>query len=164
MGTIATGKLAPSFSLPGTDGNHYSLNEALTRGPLLVAFFKAGCPTCQYAFPFIERIYQQFRPNGIQIWAISQENTRDSQSCAKTYGVTFPVLIDDYPYEVARAYGIEYVPTLFLIKPDRHVELTTDGFAKADFLAVQKWFGRRFSANPPALFLPSERVPEFKPG
>lgn len=164
MGTIAEGEFAPTFELTGMEGNRYSLQESLAHGPLLAAFFKVSCPTCQYAFPFVERLYQQFRAKGIQIWGICQDNARDSRSFAKEYGATFPILIDDYPYETSRAYGIKFVPTLFLISPGGKVELVTDGFAKVDFLGIQKSFAKTFSIQPPALFLPNEKVPEFKPG
>jgi len=164
MRTLKAGHAAPSFNLKATDGSQYSSREALARGPLLIAFFKVSCPTCQYAFPFIERIFQQLRKRGVQIWSISQDNARDSQGFAKAYGITFPVLIDEHPYEISDSFGIKYVPTLFLINSQGKIELVTDGFAKADFLAIQKWFGQHLSASPPPLFLPSERVPEFKPG
>lgn len=83
MATVAAGKRAPPFELTGLDGKLYKLAEALERGPVLVAFFKASCPTCQYAFPFIERIYQQLRPQGVQIWAISQDDARSSERFAR---------------------------------------------------------------------------------
>ena len=164
MGTIKKGDAAPAFELPGMGGGQYSLQQALARGPLLTAFFKVSCPTCQYMFPFVERLHQQFRANGIQVWAVSQDNARDSRSFAKEFGTTFPILIDEYPYETSRQYGIQFVPTLFLVSPDGRVELVTDGFSKVDLLEIQKWFAESFSVHPPALFLPNERVPEFKPG
>ncbi|MFB3923861.1 MAG: peroxiredoxin family protein [Terriglobia bacterium] len=164
MGTIKKGEAAPAFELPGIEGNRYSLEEALARGPLLAAFFKVSCPTCQYTFPFIERLYQQFRPKGIQVWAVSQDDARASRQFAKEFGTTFPVLIDEYPYQASRKYGIKYVPTLFLIPRHGKVELVSDGFAKADLIEIQQWFAKSLSSQPPALFLPNERVPEFKPG
>ena len=164
MGTIKKGEAAPAFELPGMEGGHYSSQEALARGPLLTAFFKVSCPTCQYTFPFVERLYQQFRANGIQIWAVSQDDARDSRRFVKEFGTTFPVLIDEYPYETSREYGIKFVPTLFLISSGGKVELVTDGFAKVDLLEIQKWLAKSCSVQPPALFLPNERVPEFKPG
>ena len=164
MSTVTVGQKAPHFELAGTDGKRHGLEQALGRGPVLVAFFKVECPTCQYTFPFLERLYQQFRTQGVQIWGISQDDARDSQRFAKEYGVTFPVLIDDYPYKVSRAYGLQYVPTLFLIAPDGRVKLASDGFAKADLLEMQKSLAKHFSITPPALFHASDRVPEFKPG
>lgn len=164
MGSFKAGAKAPAFTLAGMDGRPHSFQEALARGPLLVAFFKVSCPTCQYTFPFLERMVQQFHGRGIQIWGVSQDDARNSRSFAEEWGLTFPCLIDDYPYEVSDAYGIRLVPTLFLINTQGRVELTTDGFDKKDLLGIQQWFAKQFSANPPALFLPTERVPEFKPG
>lgn len=164
MGALKAGSAVPHFALPGMEGDTYSLLEALGRGPVLVAFFKVSCPTCQYTFPFLERLYQQFRASGIQLWAVSQDEARASQSFAREFGVSFPILIDDYPFETSHAYGIKYVPTLFLIAPNGTVEFMGDGFAKPDLLAIQRWLAKHFNISPPPLFLPHERVPEFKPG
>jgi peroxiredoxin len=60
MATLKAGTLAPDFTLPTMDGKKFSLSEALARGPVLAAFFKVSCPTCQYAFPFLERIYKSY--------------------------------------------------------------------------------------------------------
>ena len=58
MATLKAGTSAPDFTLPTIDGKKFSLRDALARGPVLAAFFKVSCPTCQYAFPFLERIYK----------------------------------------------------------------------------------------------------------
>ncbi len=164
MPTVAIGKTVPPFELTSTDGTPHSLQAALKNGPVLAAFFKVSCPTCQYAFPFLERIYQHLREQGVQIWGIVQDNARDAERFAKQYGVTFPILVDDEPYEVSRKYGLIRVPTLFLVAPDGHVEISGDGFCKADLVAIQKSLADHLSANPPELFRPDEKIPEFKPG
>ena len=99
MSVLKAGKSAPHFGLIAIDGKKYSLQEGLKHGPVLAAFFKVACPTCQYTFPFLERLYQQLRSSGVQIWGISQDGVRDSQRFAREYSVTFPILIDDYPYK-----------------------------------------------------------------
>ncbi len=164
MSTVTVGQKAPRFELKTMEGKAYSLPEALARGPVLVAFFKVECPTCQYTFPFVERLYQQFHAQGVQICGISQDDVRDTQRFAKEYGVTFPVLIDRHPYQISRAYGLELVPTLFLIGADGRVELVSDGFAKADLLEIQQRLAKVFGVNPAPLFQPRENVPAFKPG
>ena len=58
MPALAVGKKAPDFTLPVMDGKSFSLQGALTRGPVVAAFFKISCPVCQFAFPFLERIYK----------------------------------------------------------------------------------------------------------
>ncbi|HXJ96217.1 MAG TPA: TlpA disulfide reductase family protein [Terriglobia bacterium] len=162
--TIRTGEQAPSVSLADTTGHTHSLAEALTQGPVLLAFFKVGCPTCQYAFPFIERLHRQFAADGAAVWGISQDDEAASRRFASDYGVSFPILIDAKPYSVSNDYGIGYTPTLFLVARDGTVKLAGDGFSKQDLIETQKWLAESLSLNPGDLFLPGERVPEFKPG
>lgn len=164
MALLKSGSQAPTFTLTGMEGGKLSSSEALERGPLLVAFFKVSCPTCQYIFPFIERIHQQFRGHGIQVWGVSQDGAKTSRSFAEEFEVTFPILVDDHPHDVSDAYGLTHVPTLFLIDSHGQIVLATDGFDKKDLLAVHRWLAEYSASNPPALFLPTERVPEFKPG
>lgn len=162
--TIRTGEVAPALSLPDTEGQTHSLEQALSKGPVLLAFFKVGCPTCQYAFPFIGRLHRQFAANGAAIWGISQDDQAASRDFASEYGVSFPILIDRKPYEVSNDYGVGYTPTLFLVAPDGKVKLTGDGFSKRDLIQAQKLLSQSLSAPPGDLFLPGEQVPEFKPG
>jgi len=161
---LMAGENAPAFQLTTTRGEALSLQAALGKGPVLLAFFKVSCPTCQYTFPFLERLQLQSQGEGFHVWGVAQDNAQLATQFAKTFGVTFPILIDDSPYKVSRQYGLAHVPSIFLIRPDGHIELTSEGFCKSDLLAMQKWLLQPQSIAPAALFLPSERVPEFKPG
>jgi peroxiredoxin len=165
--TLAAGQMAPSFTLASTDGKTRSLKDALATGPVLAAFFKVSCPTCQYTFPYLERMYQQLRAAGAkdpQFWGIVQDNALHGQEFATEYGITFPVLTDAEPYEISREYDLNFVPTIFLIAPDGRVEIASDGFTRTDLVAIQKSLAARYAVSPAALFQPSDRVPEFKPG
>src|SRR5208337_4492607 len=104
------------------------------------------------------------RSNGVQIWGISQDGVRDSQRFARGCSVTFPILADDYPYQISRQYGLEYVPSIFLIAPDGSIAIESEGFVKRDLLEIQKSLAQTLSAPVGALFQPSEKVPEYKPG
>ena len=164
MSLIKVGKSAPPFGLTAIDGKSYSLQEGLKNGPVLAAFFKVTCPTCQYTLPFLERIHQQLRPSGVQIWGVAQDGDKDSRRFARDYALTFPILIDDKPYRVSREYGLEYVPTLFLIEPDGAIAIESEGFAKRDLLAIQRSLAEALVAPVGELFSPRESVPEYKPG
>jgi len=164
MPTLTAGKTAPPFELATTTGKSLSLQEALAKGPVLLAFFKVSCPTCQYTFPYLERLHQQLQETGVQFWGVAQDNAQDAARFATTFGVTFPVLIDDQPYKTSGKYSLKYVPTLFLVGSDGRVEISSEGFCKADLLAIQKLLTPPLSAPPAPLFLPSEKVPEYKPG
>ena len=57
MAALAIGAKAPAISLPSTNGETVTLAEALKKGPVVAAFFKVSCPTCQFTAPFLERLY-----------------------------------------------------------------------------------------------------------
>lgn len=164
MPILTAGKSAPNFQLTTTTGGRLALAEGLAKGPVLLAFFKVSCPTCQFTFPFLERLYQQLHGKDVQVWGIVQDRASDGARFASTFGITFPILIDDQPYHVSRAYGLSHVPSLFLVEPGGKIEISGEGFAKADLLSIHRSLGQKLAATPPALFLPAEKIPEFKPG
>ena len=94
MAALSPGTTAPDFTLPTMDGKPFSLREALANGPVVAAFFKISCPTCQYAFPFLQRVYQAHGKKVVTIVGISQNEKKDTAAFLKQYGVTFPILLE----------------------------------------------------------------------
>jgi peroxiredoxin len=162
MSLVSAGQAAPPFELRGIDGQSYSLEEGLKQGPVLAVFFKVSCPTCQYMLPFVDRLHQ--RLPGARIWGVSQDDKRASRLFADEFGVTFPILIDEEPWELSDAYRLTHVPAYVLIASNGRVELSGDGFVRRDLLAIQESLVRQFTVKLPPLFGSTENVPEFKPG
>jgi peroxiredoxin len=163
MAALKSGQIAPDFSLPDMDGMSFSLAEALTRGPVVAVFFKISCPTCQYALPFYKRIYQAYGALGATIIGISQNHREDTAMFNKTFSITFPVLLDDTEtYPASNAYGLTNVPTVFWIGQDGEIEISSVGWDRKDFEAINvKMAGA--SLVIPAL-RPGEDVPAFRAG
>jgi peroxiredoxin len=165
MAALNPGTTAPDFTLPTMDGKQFSLREALARGPVLSAFFKISCPTCQYALPFLQRIYQAHGNKNVTILGISQNEKKDTAAFIKQYGVTFPILLDDtHAYPVSNAYGLTHVPTIFWIAPDGEIEITSVGWSRKDVEEFnQRAAGVSSTASGP-LFRPDEQVADFRAG
>ena len=87
-----------------------SLADALAKGPVLAAFFKVSCPTCQFTFPFLERMYEMFGGENFTFWAISQNDAEDTREFLEKYGVRFPALLDEKGYPASNQYGLTNVP------------------------------------------------------
>lgn len=130
MAKVHTGDKAPDFELKDLDGKCVSLKEALTRGPVVAAFFKVGCPTCQFAFPFLERLFEAYRSDRTTFLAISQDDAENTREFCAEYGVTFPALIDEDGYPASNEYGLTNVPTYYLIAPNGTVQIDSVGFGK----------------------------------
>jgi peroxiredoxin len=165
MAALATGTPAPAFELKTLDSKQFSLIEALTRGPVVLAFFKVSCPTCQYAFPFLERLRKAYAANGVSLVGISQNGAKDTAAFNKEFGVTFPVLLDDPDsYPVSNAYGLTNVPTIFWIAQDGEIEVSSVGWVKADFEQINRKMAEAGKIGTAVLFKPGEDVRDFRAG
>ncbi|HTW32136.1 MAG TPA: TlpA disulfide reductase family protein [Candidatus Sulfotelmatobacter sp.] len=165
MTALATGQKAPDFTLKTLDGKPFSPNHALARGPVVLAFFKVSCPTCQYAFPFFERLYKAYRDKGVTLVGISQNDASETAAFNKDFGVTFPVLLDDpRAYPVSNAYGLTNVPTVFWIAQDGEIEVSSVGWVKADFEQLNRKMAYAGKSAAAAMFQPGEEVREFRAG
>ena len=134
-----------------------SLTELLNSGPVVLAFFKVSCPTCQLAFPFLERLH--VAGTGLQFAGVSQDEAASTAQFAKRFGVTFPILLDPAAdgYRASNAYGLTHVPAIFVVEPDGAVAYEWAGFSKADFEKLALRAGA-------AVFHPQENVPAWKAG
>lgn len=165
MAALTVGTEAPDFELKVLDGKRFVLHEELARGPVVVAFFKVSCPTCQYAFPFLERLEQAYGGRGVRIVGVSQNDAKATAGFAKEFDVTFPMLLDDTDgYPVSNAYGLTNVPSIFWIAQDGEIEISSVGWVKADFEAINRKVAGSGKSAPAALFRPGEEVRDFRAG
>jgi len=165
MAALTTGTKAPEFELNALDGKKFSLGEELARGPVVLAFFKVSCPTCQYAFPFLQRLYKVYGTKGVQLFGISQNGAKDTAAFNKEFGITFPVLLDDpNSYPVSNAYGLTNVPSVFWVGQDGEIEISSVGWVKADFEEVNRKMAGAEKTAPAVIFKPGEDVRDFRAG
>jgi len=164
MPALSSGTIAPNFSLYDMNGKTFSLRDALAEVPLVLAFFKISCPTCQYTFPFLERIHKAFGGE-FRIIGISQNDKKDTAAFIKEYGVTFPVLLDDTKkYPVSNAYGLTNVPTIFWVAEDGTIEMSSVGWDKQDIENIYRKAAELVERKPAPLFHRDEHVEAFRAG
>lgn len=165
MAALNTGTIAPDFTLPAMDGKQFSLKDALSQGPVLAAFFKISCPTCQFTFPFLERIYRAYGNRNVTIVGISQNNKKETAEFLKHFGVTFPTLLDDTAsYPVSNAFGLTNVPTLFWIAPDGEIEISSVGWSRKEIDDINRLAAEETSQAAKPIFQAEENIPEFRAG
>ena len=164
MAALERGTKAPDFTLPAMDGTPFSLGEALARGPVLAAFFKISCPTCQYAFPFLQRIYEAHGNKAVTMVGISQNAKKDTATFIREYGITFPVLLEDTSsYPVSNAYGLTNVPSIFWIAGEGEIEISSVGWVKKEMEEFNQRAQVPATAAQP-LFHKNEQVADFRAG
>ncbi len=165
MAALTPGTKAPDFTLQTMDGKPFSLREALARGPVIAAFFKVSCPTCQYAFPFLQRLFQANGNGDVTIIGISQNEKKETAAFIQQFGVTFPVLLEDTrSYATSNAYGLTNVPSIFWIAQDGEIEISSVGWIRKDMEELNRRAAEtsRDGLNP--LFQPNEQIADFRAG
>jgi peroxiredoxin len=165
MAALNAGTRAPGFTLSTVGGKQVSLDEALQKGPVVLAFFKVTCPVCQYAFPLLERVYRANQGAEVTVLGISQDNPRDTKTFLHEYGVTFPVALDDpAKYVVSNAYGLTNVPTILYVAPDGEIEISAVGWSKADVEAINRKLAEQRKQTPASLWRKGEDIQDFRAG
>src|SRR5262245_43777065 len=131
MKQLHTGTPAPDFQLKSLNERLFRLSDAFRAGPVVLSFYKASCPTCQLTFPYLQTIYSsllaEFRD---RFWGLSQDDIEETTEFVNRFGIQFPILLDEHPYPVSMAYGVEFVPTIFIVGADGMIQDSDYGFSK----------------------------------
>ncbi len=149
-------EFAPDFALSRLSDGILTRADLAKQGPAVIAFFKTSCPVCQFTFPYLDRLHKAGR---IPIYGVSQDDPEATTQFNQEFGVTFPILLDteESGYPASNGFGINFVPSVFLIEPDGRIGWSMEGFERK---ALEE-LGKRTGATP---FRADEKVPEHKSG
>lgn len=126
MAKLKIGDKAIPFELPGVDGQDHALGDYADK-EIVVLFF--GCNHCPYVLAWEDRLIQtqaDYADRGVQFIEINpndpEKYAADSfpnmKKHAEEKGFNFPYLFDE-TQEVARYYGAERTPEMFVFDKDR---------------------------------------------
>lgn len=126
-------------------------------------FFKTTCPTCELAWPYLERLRR--RAGAIPIVAISQDPPSETRAFARGLGVELTTVYDPPPWAASEAAGLTNVPAFFVVDANGRIRESFLGFQKAKLEELASR-GEHAPGGAPRepLFLPDEPVPEMRPG
>jgi len=110
---LAPGDRAPSLDLPEAASGQ-SVSDPWREGPVVLAFFKTTCPVCQMAAPKV----QALADSGVRVVAVGEDPPPELRSYAERHGQKVQTLSEPAPYPASEAFGIDTVPSLFLVSED----------------------------------------------
>jgi hypothetical protein len=100
---------------------------------VLLVFAHAECPTSKLALERLGRLGPQLRESGVRLVCVLQEPLERAASMGRRHGVDGLVLAEPAPYEAARGFEVESVPTSFLLAPGGEVAGTVVGWSADAF-------------------------------
>ena len=126
---------APTFALPSTTGTPVALDELVATGPAVLVFASEECPTCALALRRLAPVVAPLRDAGIAVAVVFEDPPEVAARVAREARLKALVLAEPAPYDTSRAYGLESLPTTFLIDRDGSVADTVVGW-DADALSA----------------------------
>jgi peroxiredoxin len=150
MSAITAGSKAPA--IPGVD---------LGAGPQALFFYKVTCPVCQMAAPKVQGFESAYP--GL-IVGIGQDPQDKIDAFAGQFGMTFRSVVDPPPYGVSNAYGIEVVPTVFLVGADGTILDVVESWDREGLNRVSERLATVAGKAFVPISDPSDGLPPFRPG
>jgi cytochrome c biogenesis protein CcmG/thiol:disulfide interchange protein DsbE len=136
-GVAAAGKPAADFTLPDIlNGKNYSLSQFKGK-VVMINFFTFFCMPCREEMPDINKIYNEYKGQGLQVLGIGlSSDPVQLRFLVKQMGLNYPVLAGTD--KVGKDYdNVELVPTTFIIdKQGNIVHKILGARTKADFIKM----------------------------
>ena len=104
---LKPGQTAPDFELLSTDGTKIKLSDY--RGNVVwLTFWRVGCPPCREEIPYLERLFNKNKTNGLVVLGFDFADDRQiALDFLSQHSVTFPNIVDTSD-EAIKAGFIEY--------------------------------------------------------
>ncbi len=128
-------RMKANFTLSDLDGKQWTLS-ALKGRVVLVNFWATWCPPCRKEMPDLDRLYQEFKSDGLVVLAISDEDEKTVKDFLNGKNFSFPVLLDHHR-SVNKTFEIEGIPKSFIY--DRKGKLVAESIdmrTREQFLAM----------------------------
>lgn len=123
---LQVGDWAPDFALTDLNGERHQLSEYKGQG-VFVNFWGTWCKPCEKEFPLMEKQYQVYKDQGVQILAVNiAQSDFEVKQYAEQRDLTFPIVIDKNK-SVMEAYNVIPLPTTFLVNAEGNIEKIITG-------------------------------------
>ncbi len=151
---LQPGDKAPSFTLQAVDDGA-EVSDPWTEGTTVLSFLKVSCPVCKMVAPMLTKMAEA----GVRVIAVGQDPPDAIKAFAEREGQKVPGLSEPPPYRVSESYGLEAVPTIFLIGEDGEIQQAIPGWNRDTWNALAASAGM---TEP--LSTPDDGLRPFRPG
>lgn len=151
---VSVGSGAPQLEGKTLDGTKRTKTLADYKGNVvLVNIWATWCEPCRVEMPAIEKLYQEFGPQGLKVVAISVDDPGEEEHVrefAKSLGLTFEILHDP-ARKTATSYQVTGFPETFVIGREGTIRKKVIGAAdwssEANRALIRELLGRQTASR-----------------
>jgi len=148
---IQPGTLAPDFRMQTPDGKKFQFAKWAKGKTVVLDFWASWCPDCRKDAPEVVRMYQAYKQNGIEFLGISMDTDVEAwKKAIEKFGIAYPQVSELKKFketDIAKAYGVKWIPSIVVVGPDGEVKLSTVLTYKVDKYLKELTTGAYVSAQ-----------------
>lgn len=138
------GQSAPEFDIPSALWTNVEGKEPVTVASLkghvtLVEFWRAACPHCKEAAPYMEKLYEKYEKQGFKIVGIQSPSSNPDphfvendwgqvRSTVSEWGITYPVGFDEQSKLFKTKYSGTLYPTVLVLDKNGVIQYAETGY------------------------------------
>ena len=133
---VKVGTAAPDFKMKTPEGKTLQLSKFAKGKTVVLDFWASWCRDCRKDAPEVVRMYEKYRQHGIEFIGISMDTDVAAwKNAIEKYAISYPQASELKTFretDIAKAYGVNWIPSLVVIGPDGKVKLSTVMSSKVD--------------------------------
>jgi alpha/beta superfamily hydrolase/peroxiredoxin len=125
---VKAGTHAPDFKMKTIDGKTFKLSQ-LKGKTVVLDFWASWCPDCRKDAPEVVRMYKEYAPQGIEFVGVSMDTDVEAwRKACEQFGITYTQVSELKKFketDIAKAYGVKWIPSMVVIDKEGKVALST---------------------------------------
>ena len=126
---IKAGTPAPDFKMLTPEGKKFQFKKWAKGKTVVLDFWASWCPDCRKDAPEVVRMRETYKQHGVEFLGISMDTDVEAwKKAIAKYGIEYPQVSELKKFketDIAKAYGVQWIPSMVVIGSDGQVKLST---------------------------------------
>ncbi len=115
LAAVEQGDVAPPWVARDFAGHAVEFPSVAQSKPSIVVFWATWCPYCKAFMPYLKSIEADYAKQGVKVIVINAKEDGRGDPKAYVQGLGFSPIAVANGDEIAKAYGIQYIPGLLIV-------------------------------------------------
>jgi len=126
---IQVGTIAPDFKMQTPEGKKFQFAKWAKGKTVVLDFWASWCPDCRKDAPEVVRLYKEYHQHGVEFLGVSMDTDVEAwKKAIEKYGIEYTQVSELKKFkdtDIAKAYGVKWIPSMVVIGADGKVALST---------------------------------------